>query len=171
MTASGLEGSSKSDGLAPASEPFSDFYDQTSKAAFSLALRISGDSARAEQACEAAYIDLLSVTLVDPAERQRTLLELVRRHSLALRNAEGQPDVGPTDSRTSTYNQKEILRAAMLNLTPGAQQAIEFAYFGGLRVREIAELTGSSAPSVRALLRDGLLTLSKLTRADAEVAR
>jgi RNA polymerase sigma-70 factor (ECF subfamily) len=168
MAASSPDSGSTESVSAPAQPAFAAFYEETSRFAYSLALRITADGALAERACEAAYLNMMSNWGIEPAARTQALLDRVRAHALDLHSLDGRRDAGSTDSKAASYNQQEGLRAAIATLDPRAKRAIECAYFGGLRVTEIAELTGAPVPSVRTLLRQGLLTLARLTRA-AEV--
>ena len=102
------------------------------------------------------------------AARQSLLLASLRTHALALRKHVSAAEIRRTDLGAASYSDTSGLQVAMANLNPAGKRAIELAYFGGLRVNEIAELTGASGQSVRALLREGLLALALLTRSQAE---
>ena len=166
MTASSPSGDSGA-GSAD-SDAFAAFYDATCTASFNLALHLAGDRDLAERACEAAYLDVMAEPSLVGAARQSLLLASLRTHALALRKHVSAAEIKRTDLGAASYSDTSGLQAAMANLNPAGKRAIELAYFGGLRVNEIAELTGASGQSVRALLREGLLALALLTRSQAE---
>lgn len=138
---------------------FSAYYDRTSRVAFSLALRITGNAEQSSAACEAAYLDAWNAGS-SPAllEFEATLLERVRASAIRIRR-----DRAPEPLRSvplgPTYEEGNALRAKLETLEPDARRAIELAYYGGIRVTEIAEVLGQSVVAVRASMRSALLEL------------
>lgn len=58
----------------------------------------------------------------------------------------------------------DMLRSAVLELTPAQQEAIDLAYFGGLTQSEVAERTGQPLGTVKARIRRGIERLEKKVR-------
>jgi DNA-directed RNA polymerase specialized sigma24 family protein len=156
--------------LSPAkqgSEPFARFYDATSGAAYSLALRITGGQPAAEAACEAAYLDLwgeypATAFEAPPGTITDRLMEFVRARALspgAVPAAAGRSPGSP-----AAYTLATTVRSALATINPSGRKALELACFGGMSVASIAELTGEPSAVIRASLREALLTIGAMTK-------
>ena len=142
---------------------FEAFYERTAGAAYSLALRITGDSGRAARACEAAYGDAWGGRGGADEPREHDLLARVRVRALEIGG------VSPsTEDEDGSYIGAEQVRDVLGRQRPEVRRALELAYFGGLPVSEISELLGVSAPPLRAALREVLLELAALARKGQE---
>ena len=148
-------------------------YDQYGAMSFSVAYRITGDRASAEDVVQEAflgawrnagrYVDargsvrtwLLSIVhhrAIDAVRRRRPTSELPESEAgvpLAL----VMPD---TWTEIAASLDRETVRAALATLSDVQREAIELAYFGGLTQAEIAERTGAPLGTVKGRMRLGL---------------
>ncbi len=155
------------------STAFGTFYDQTSRLAYGLALRITGDAEQSSAACESAYLQLweeseglASATL----EQEAKLLEQVRMHAIrSCRERMIEPVRSAEPLRT--YELATTLRQQLERVEPMAARAIELAYYGGLNVTEIAEMLGQPVAALRATMRGALLQLGATIPAGQETGR
>lgn len=149
------------------------FYARTSANAFGLALRITGDSAAAELACEDAYAALGATAsgIEDALRLEARFLASVREFALARRPADARVNADSSDPAERSYTIVNAVRDSLATLDPLAQQALDLAYFGGLNVQQIAEVTGKPASELRPILRDALLRLGAATRQQEERSR
>jgi RNA polymerase sigma-70 factor (ECF subfamily) len=155
-------------------DAFRSFYDATSGTAFSLAFEIvGGDRRLAEEACEAAYGELWErsgrVGVNAASWDEAALLTQVRERALQA-SAEARVARERSAGPGAAY-MKAAVREGLEKLNPLARRALELAYFGGLPVREIAELLGEPPEVVRRAMREALLTLGALTRDPQETVR
>jgi len=148
---------------ARAGARFEAFYERTAGAAYSLALRITGDSGRAARVCEAAYADAWGARGGRDEPREHDLLARVRLR--ALENGAIPPS---TEDEDGSYIGAKQVREVIGRQRPEVRRALELAYFGGLPVSEISELLGVAAPPLRAALREALLELGALDRKGQE---
>ena len=142
---------------------FPSFYDATCGAAYSLALRITGEAASATTACEAAYIGYWGANPGAAAISifgQTAFLQVVRSEALRFRNpAEPKAGIRRSDTAQLSYTQAELVRAGLQKLDPFTRRSLELAYFGGVAVADIAEIVGGTAIEIRQALRTALLSL------------
>ena len=160
-----------------------DLYDRYRTMAYSIALRITGDAALAEDVVQEAFLGawrnaaryiegrgsvktwLLSIVhhrAVDAVRRRRPTTELP------------EPEVVPPPTLTSPDIWREVagnldrdaVRAALGTITQVQREAIELAYFGGLTQQEIAERTGTPLGTVKSRMRLGLLSLRRALTVD-----
>ncbi len=153
------EGQRSAIAAARADAGFGDFYDRTATAAFSLALRITGDRERAARACEAAYVEAWNNRPGEGAPSESALLGMVRVQALAI------GAIPPsTEREDGSYISPKQVRDVLDRQPLEVRRALELAYFGGLPVSEIAELLAVPAPSLRTAMRRALLELGELGR-------
>ncbi len=126
------------------------FLAGTDRRAFSLALRITGERALAEEAAEAAY-----GRLKEPYS-EAALFEAVRAEALRLAPRSGEA--------AQSYVQATVIRAAFESLGTLQRSALELAHSGGLGVQAIAEVLGEEPAVIRGALREALLTLGNLVK-------
>jgi RNA polymerase sigma-70 factor (ECF subfamily) len=162
------------DGDAPA---FTVVFDRHGSAAFSLAYRMCGQRARAEDVVQEAFLSLWrSGARYDPARGSVRSWILGAVHNRAIdafrRGAakEGQ-DVGDeqmaaqlpaaerTDAQVERRDEARLVRGALLELPPDQRQVIELAYFGGFTHSEIARMLELPAGTVKGRMRLGLSKL------------
>src|SRR5689334_16842532 len=148
-------------------------YDQYGAMSFSIAYRITGDRASAEDVVQEAFLGawrnaaryadargsvktwLLSIVhhrAIDAVRRRRPTTELPENEG-----AMPAPLVLPdTWTEISASLDRESVRAALATLSNVQREAIELAYFGGLTQSEIAERTGVPLGTVKGRMRLGL---------------
>jgi RNA polymerase sigma-70 factor (ECF subfamily) len=148
-------------------------YEQYGAMSFSIAYRITGDRAAAEDVVQEAFLGawrnaaryadgrgtvrtwLLSIVhhrAIDAVRRRRPTTELPDVDS-GLPDALTLPD---TWAEVEVGIDREAVREALGRISPVQREAIELAYFGGLTQTEIAERTGVPLGTVKGRLRLGL---------------
>jgi RNA polymerase sigma-70 factor (ECF subfamily) len=149
-------------------------YDRHGGAAFSLAYRIVGDRAKAEDITQEAFLSLWR----SGAHYDRTrgsvrtwLLGIVRNRAIDLlrrdviqapriRFEEQAPEhqllSDETDAEALRREAARQVRGALKLLPADQMRVIELAYFGGLSHSEIAELLGMPLGTVKGRMRLGL---------------
>jgi RNA polymerase sigma-70 factor (ECF subfamily) len=148
-------------------------YDQYGAMSFSIAYRITGDRASAEDVVQEAFLGVWrnAARYVDARGTVRTwLLSIVhhraidavrrRRPTAELPDTEGAAPEGlvapDTWTELSATLDRDAVRAALDTLPAAQRSAIELAYFGGLTQAEIAERTGVPLGTVKGRVRLGL---------------
>jgi RNA polymerase sigma-70 factor (ECF subfamily) len=148
-------------------------YEQYGAMAFSIAYRITGDRAAAEDVVQEAFLGAWrnAARYVDARGSVRTwLLSIVHHRAIdAIRRRRPTtelPDAEATLPAALTLPDawadvelrldRESVRAAMGSISDVQREAIELAYFGGLTQTEIAERTGVPLGTVKGRLRLGL---------------
>jgi RNA polymerase sigma-70 factor (ECF subfamily) len=154
---------------------FEVFYDRHGGAAYSLAYRIVGERAAAEDVTQEAFVSIWR----SGARYDRTrgsvrawALGIVRNRAIDLLRTrasrapklgfddesvlEQRPSGDSTDEQALRHETARELRGA-LDVLPGEQaQAIELAYFGGFSQSEIAKMLGVPLGTVKGRMRLGL---------------
>jgi RNA polymerase sigma-70 factor (ECF subfamily) len=148
-------------------------YEQYGAMAFSIAYRITGDRAAAEDVVQDAFLGAWrnAARYVDARGSVRTwLLSIVhhraidairrRRPTVELPEAEAQlPDalmLPDTWSDVELRLDQAAVQGALTQISDVQREAIELAYFGGLTQTEIAARTGVPLGTVKGRLRLGL---------------
>ena len=152
-----------------------ELYDRYGGLAYSLALRILGDSGRAEDVVQEAFLKLWNgATRFDEsrgslrawlttAVRNRSI-DLLRgrsmheRRELALKPDVTTAGAGP-DEQAVAAQDRAAVRAALAELPEEQRQTVLLSYFGGFTQVEIAELTDVPLSTVKGRMR---LALEKL---------
>lgn len=148
-------------------------YDQYGAMSFSIAFRITGDRASAEDVVQEAFLGawrnaaryagargsvktwLLSIVhhrAIDAVRRRRPTSELPETEA-GIPQSLVTPD---TWVEISASLDRETVQAALAKLSDVQREAIELAYFGGLTQNEIAERTGAPLGTVKGRMRLGL---------------
>jgi RNA polymerase sigma-70 factor (ECF subfamily) len=154
---------------------FAVFYDRHGGAGYSLAHRIVGDRAAAEDVTQEAFLSIWrSSARYDPARGsvRSWMLGIVRNRAIdALRRAsgpapkldlddeallEGRPAAELTDSEVIRRDVAERLRSALGALPREQSQVIALAYFGGFSHSEIASMLGAPLGTIKGRMRLGL---------------
>jgi RNA polymerase sigma-70 factor (ECF subfamily) len=155
-----------------------ELYDRYRTMAYSIALRITSDSALAEDVVQEAFLGawrnagryvegrgsvktwLMSIVhhrSVDAIRRRRPTVELPEREEVPPTSLTA-PDIW---TEVAGRLDGEEVRAALGSLSDVQRQAIELAYFGGLTQQEIAVRTGTPLGTVKSRMRLGLLAMRR----------
>ncbi len=154
-------------------------YDQLSGPLYSLAIRMLGDATEAQDLTQDIFIQLWrtaasydagrgsvfswAVTLTRNRAIDRIRMRQRRAEILSTAAPELQPaaPAGDTDSAGTLWLREKsaAVRAALAELAPDQQQAIELAFFGGLTQQEIADRLKEPLGTIKARIRRGLLRL------------
>jgi len=155
-------------------EAFEVFYDRHGGVAFSLAYRIVGDRAAAEDVSQEAFISVWrSGARYDPARGsvRSWMLGIVRNRAIDLlrsRTARApldfdddsvleQREAGErTETEALQRETADEVRGAIGELPRDQSKVIELAYFGGFSHAEIAEMLGVPLGTVKGRMRLGL---------------
>lgn len=152
-------------------------YTRYARPVFSLALRILGDSADAEEVTQDVFERLWRhAPTFDPARGRFGSWLLSMTHHVAIdrvRKRQRQPDLMSGEAAESAARvlpdtsvdvsgatlrglEAEQIRRALRSLPESQQQAIELAYFGGMSHLEIAARLGDPLGTVKARIRRGM---------------
>lgn len=153
-------------------------YDRYGSLAYSVALRILGDQAKAEDVVQESFLSLWrNAATFDPARgslrawlvasvRNRAIDQLrgrarYERREVGLEVAETVPVEGGSDPwrEVSAALERDVVTEALGRLPAEQKQAIELAYYGGYSQREIAEMARVPLSTVKGRMR---LALEKL---------
>lgn len=154
-------------------------YDQLAGPLYSLACRMLGDAAEAQDLTQDIFLQLWrtaptyepsrgsvfswAVTLI----RNRAIDRIRMRQRRAEILSDAAPDLQPsgsggdTDSAATLWlrEQSAAVRAALAELPAEQRHAIELAFFGGLTQQEIASQLNEPLGTIKARIRRGLLKL------------
>ena len=156
-------------------DAFAVLYDRHGGAAYSLAHRIVGDPAVAEDVTQEAFLSVWRSGARFDAARgsvRSWTLGIVRNRAIdALRRAsspapkldlddeavlEGQPSGELTDSEAIRRETARRVRGALRELPQEQSEVIGLAYFGGFTHSEIADMLGMPLGTVKGRMRLGL---------------
>lgn len=150
-------------------------YDQYAGRVYGLALRVVGDSSRAEEVTQDVFLAVWRHReSFDPARgafsswlltaaRNRSIDSLRRDKGRAGREIEVKPELpAPTDVEATVLRHldRRALGQAVASLPHPQRTAIEGAYFGGRSAREIASEAGVPVGTVKSRMRLGLQRLA-----------
>ncbi len=167
---------------------FSALYDRLSGPLYSLAMKMLGDSADAQDALQEVFVQIWSrASTYDPEKssvfswavlltRSRAI-DRLRARDRRLRVVVGftadenkvaeATDASTVESAADTANKKDEaahVRSLLNNLPEDQRQAIELAFFGHRTHHEIAAQLGQPLGTVKARIRRGLLKLREQFR-------
>ncbi|MBI2516423.1 MAG: sigma-70 family RNA polymerase sigma factor [Opitutae bacterium] len=155
-------------------------YDLLSRPLYSLALRVTNDSAEAQDIVQDVFLQLWhkaadyspargsvfawAATLtrnraIDRVRMRKRRTEIV--HASAADIPGGEAGAGESDSADILWIKEKAaaVRTALASLDTPQRSAIELAFFGGLTQQQIAERLGEPLGTVKARIRRGLLKL------------
>jgi RNA polymerase sigma-70 factor (ECF subfamily) len=163
-------------------------YDRFADLVYSVAVRVLGDSAAAQDVAQDVFVRLWRNPGSYDPERGRFMPWLLsvtrnravdevrsrgRRRTHELAPAEGADDpvdVGAPDPAWQAVlaSERRAVRRALTALPPEQRQAIELAYFGGLTQQEIAERLSTPLGTVKTRVRLGMKKLRIALDVEAE---
>jgi RNA polymerase sigma-70 factor (ECF subfamily) len=155
----------------------SELYDQIAAPLFSVAVRILGDAAEAEEVIQDVFVQIWEKAATFEENlgsafhwalsiaRHRCIDRLRSRQRRARLVEEFQNDMlsqqSPVLENTAALDTDDTgaVRTALKNLPEDQRQAIELAFFGGRTHLEIAELLNEPLGTIKARIRRGMLKL------------
>ena len=180
ITLTELEGSNVTAGVAEEAfhmdeQTFRVFYEKTSRPLWSYLSRLSGDPALAEDLVQEAYCRFLRANLKsdDEAYQKNYLFRIGtnltrdhwRRQPREERLKAGATEEARTDDRTAErIQQSSDLGRVLSRLNPREREILWLAYVEGSSHKEIAEVVGLKAGSVRLLLFRARHKMARLLR-------
>lgn len=155
-----------------------ELYDQYRTMAYSIALRITADSAMAEDVVQDAFLGAWrnAARYIETRGSVRTWLlsivhhravDAVRRRRPTAELPEGEtpppaalvaPDIW---TEVAGRLDAETVRSALRSLPDAQREALELAYFAGLTQKEIAARTGAPLGTIKSRVRLGLLAMRR----------
>ena len=159
-------------------EALSEFYDQTARPLFSIAFRILGNTADAEEVIQDVFVQIwIKAGMFDADKGQpfHWALALTRnrcidglrarqRRSRIMVDTEGDESIERAAESTPVETQLDgadaaAIHAAVCGLPKEQRQAIDMAFFQGLTHQEIAESLNEPLGTIKARIRRGMLKL------------
>ncbi|HEX7630802.1 MAG TPA: sigma-70 family RNA polymerase sigma factor [Lacunisphaera sp.] len=154
-------------------------YDEFSGPVYSLAVRLLGDQAEAQDLVQEIFLQVwLTAGSYEPGRgtvfswlvtltRNRAIDRIRKRRRRAELLSEAAPDLQPAapagdgDSATALWFRERAaaVQSALAEVPPDQKQAIELAFFGGLTQQEIAARLNEPLGTIKARIRRGLLRL------------
>ena len=151
-----------------------EIYDRYQAALYRYAYRLLGDQQLAEDCIADTFLRFLNNLRKGnaPTENLRAYLYRIAHNWITdfYRRTQKTPEQELSDhlaknedidEKMSTREENEIVRAAILTLTPDQQQVIILKYFEGWQNEEIARSMGKRVGAVKALLHRSLVSLKK----------
>src|SRR5256714_5664070 len=166
---------------------FEAVFDRHAGPAFSLAYRICGRRAMAEEVVQEAFLSLWrsgarydrtrgSVRSWVLSVVRNRAIDALRRH--VARDARDVADEGfasrlpapeLTEVQAARREESHAVRAALARLPPEQRQVIELAYFGGFTHNEIADMLGAPVGTIKGRMRLGLTKMRLALKDPAEM--
>jgi len=163
---------------AGSQEALAELYDRYAPLAYGVALRVLGDTARAEDVVQEAFMRVWDGaasfdarrgslrTWLLAAVRNRAIDHMRGRASHERKEMELRPDVPEVNPRFDPWRQVSLALEhsavvdALGSIPAEQRRALELAFFGGYTHREIAEMTRVPLGTVKGRMRLGLEKLS-----------
>lgn len=162
-----------------------ELYDRYRTMAYSIALRITGDSGMAEDVVQEAFLGawrnaaryaadrgsvktwflaIVHHRAVDAIRRRRPTVELPEREAVP------PPSLTTPDlwSEVAGRLDRTEIERALGTLSEVQRQALELAYFSGLTQQEISDRTGTPLGTVKSRMRLGLLAMRRVLIGDRD---
>ena len=152
-------------------------YDRYHRLVYSLALRVVGERALAEEIVADAFVSVWRAASSFVEERGRFVawLTSVTRHRAIdeLRRLSVRPEGSaveldeairtsgpdPLEDVVDIRQRRQVVRGVLAQLPDAQREALELAYFGGLTQQEIADKTNTPLGTVKTRMRLGLLKM------------
>ncbi len=161
-----------------------EFYDQTARPLFSIACRMLGNVADAEEVIQDVFVQIWTKAGQFDAQKGQPfhwVLTLTRnrcidglrtrqRRSRIMVDLGDEPELDQAAEPASVDaplagNDAAIIQSVVNDLPKDQRQAIEMAFFGGLTHQEIAESLNEPIGTIKARIRRGMLKLREALRA------
>jgi RNA polymerase sigma-70 factor (ECF subfamily) len=156
-------------------ESLAALYDEASGLVFSVAYRILGNRADAEEVTLDVFTQVWrSSSKWDPTRgsttawlvmlaRSRALDHLRRRSSrTGTEHLQGlEPAAESTSHLMEIRMQQDLVQKALMVLSPAQRSSLELAFFAGLTHQQIAESLGEPLGTVKSRIRDAMIRLKK----------
>ncbi|MGH9629911.1 MAG: sigma-70 family RNA polymerase sigma factor [Bryobacteraceae bacterium] len=161
-------------------------YDETSSLVYSIAVRILGDRADAEEVTLDVYSQIWRAASGFQAERGTVtgwMTTMTRSRAIDRMRARGrrseqsveslcdEPAAAPSpEQSTVVAQQRRFVQAALAALPPDQRRVIELAWYGGYTQAELADRMGLPLGTIKTRIRLGLMKLRELLSALGELA-
>ena len=159
-------------------------YDRYAKRAYGVALHVLHDSALAEDAVQDAFVTVWrQAATYDPARGKastwiltlvhRRAVDLVRRqHRFNARAVELEvaPPQSPAENVDECVVRRSEVQTALRTLSSAERQALDLAYWGGLRQSEIATALGIPSGTVNSRIFNAMAKLREALRPATDLA-
>jgi len=155
-----------------------EFYQQTARPLFSVACRMLGNTADAEEVIQDVFVQIWTKAVMFDAEKGRPFhwalaltrnrcIDGLRARQRRLRimvESSGEPELEQVVELThmdAPLEEMDVaaIRSVVNNLPQNQRRAVEMAFFGGLTHQEIAEELHEPLGTIKARIRRGLLKL------------
>jgi RNA polymerase sigma-70 factor (ECF subfamily) len=160
-------------------EAFNSFYQRTARPLWAYLARVSGSGSLADDLLQESYLRFLCAANRGQDEESwrrylfRIASNLLRDHwrrPVAAALDELPEFAAPERRDSERIDSQAILGPALAQMKPRERQLLWLAYAEGSTHREIAEITGLGAPSIRLLLFRARRKMARLLRQRALVA-
>ena len=149
-------------------------YDRYSSIVYSVALRVLGNTAAAEDVLQEIFMQLWRSPDLFDASRgslpgwlavitRNRAIDSLRKRKLETNITDVVVSIEPDLVTGADWNRAlEKIRAALRSMPAPQRSALELAFFDGLTHTEIAEKTGEPLGTVKTRIRSGLVALRKV---------
>jgi RNA polymerase sigma-70 factor (ECF subfamily) len=159
-------------------QAFAKLYDESSHVVYSVAIRILGNEADAEEVTVDVYTQVWKTAARFSLERGSVnawIIMLARSRAIDRFRSRSRlkveepvdavmevPGKGPDPEEVSVWTQHgDRIRAALASISPEQRQAIELAFFSGYTQSELAEHLGEPLGTVKTRIRLGMMKLKE----------
>jgi RNA polymerase sigma-70 factor (ECF subfamily) len=159
------------------SDAFAGFYERSARPLWAYLARVSGDPALADDLMQESYVRFLCASLADEGEVAgrrylfRIATNLLRDHWRRPRQASIEEIPEAFFAASATSSPVELLGPALARMRPRERQLLWLAHAEGYTHREIAEVTGLAATSIRLLLFRARRKIASLLREQSSTPR
>ncbi len=160
------------------SEAFAGFYERSARPLWAYLARVSGDTVLAEDLMQESYVRFLCAVMAPSLAKDGEVaarLYLFRIGSNLLRDHWRRPKAASIDEVSEEFfagdsgaaqaESRAVLTPALRQMKPRERELLWLAHAEGYSHREIAQVTGLAAASIRLLLFRARRKMAKLLRA------
>jgi RNA polymerase sigma-70 factor (ECF subfamily) len=152
-------------------------YDESSSLAYSLAMRLLGDTADAEEVTLDVYTQvwrtaasydrargsvvswLVTLARSRAIDRLRSRANRTQREQPILEFSDFEAVTASPEQQVAFSQRSQRVRAAMASLAPEQSEALQLAFFSGLSHSELAKRLGQPLGTVKSRIRSGMMKL------------